>query len=164
LSERSVPEGAGSNGDAPDGIPNGPPVATPAFCEAVAGDLGIKVSAARTAFLNEPTQRVLGVVGWAMDRSEDPEERSRMVISWARKRGAGAFRPAPDEFVSLAGSVGTGEEAHYRENVALARLLARYWHENPKRLARVLDELEIWLNVREEAPNPNITNNGGGGR
>jgi hypothetical protein len=154
LSERSVPEGADNNG-APNGIPDGPPIATAAFCEAVAHDLGIKVSAARTAFLNEPTQRVLGVVSWAMDRSEDPAERSRMVIAWARKRGAGAFRPTPDEFVSLAGSVGNGEEAHYRENVALARLLARYWHENPKRLARVLDELEIWLNVREEAPTTN---------
>lgn len=54
--------------------------------------------------------------------------------------------------MSLAGSVANGYEAHYRENEALARLLARYWHENPKRLARVLDELEIWLNVREDVP------------
>ena len=38
----------------------------------------------------------------------------------------------------------------HRENLALARLLAQYWHENPKRLARVLDEVEIWLNVRED--------------
>ena len=50
-----------------------------------------------------------------------------MVIAWARRRGAGAFRPAPEEYISLAGSVGSGEEAHYRENEALARLLARYW-------------------------------------
>ncbi len=66
MSTSSVPEGAGSNGapnGVPNGIPNGPPVATPAFCEAMAQDLGIKVSAARSAFLNEPTQRVLGVVG-----------------------------------------------------------------------------------------------------
>jgi hypothetical protein len=133
-------------------VPDGAPLATPAFCELVAGELGIKVSAARTAFLNEPTQRVLGVVGWAMDKSEDPEERSRMVIAWARRRGAGAFRPAPDEYVSLAGSVGTNDEGTYRENEALARLLARYWHENPKRLAWVFDELEIWLNVREDMP------------
>ena len=155
MSEESVPQGAR---EAAGGVPAGAPIATPEFCEVVARDLGIKVSAARTAFLNEPTQRVLGVAGWAMDRSEDPGERSRMVIAWARRRGAGAFRPAPDEFVSLAGSVGTGEEAHYRENVALARLLARYWHENPKRLARVLDELEIWLNVCEDVPAPEKTN------
>ena len=163
MSERSLPEGADNN-VAPNEAPNGPPVATAAFCEVVAKDLGVKPSTARTAFLNEPTQRVLGVMGWAMDKSEDPEERARMLLGWARRRGAGAFRPAPDEFVSLAGSVANGYEAHYRENEALARLLATYWHENPRRLARVLDELEIWLNVREEAPAPTNNNGGGGGK
>ncbi len=77
-----------------------------------------------------------------------------MVIAWAKKRRAGAFRPIPDEYVSLAGSLGHGKEAHYRENEALARLLARYWHENPRRLARVLDELEIWVNVFPERLDP----------
>lgn len=156
MSEDSVPQGTKNDGapndSVPDGIPDGAPIATPAYCELVAGDLGIKPSAARTAFLNEPTYRVLGVVGWALDKSEDPEERSRMVIAWARRRGAGAFRPAPDEYISLAGSVGSGEEGTYRENEALARLLAWYWQQHPKRLARVLDELEIWLNVREDMP------------
>ena len=121
-----------------------------AFCEELAEYLGIKPSTAKTAFLDEPTQRVLGVASWARDKSNDHEERARMVIAWAKKRGAGAFRPRPNEYVSLAGSVGHGEEAHYRENEALARLLARYWHQHPHRLARVLEELEIWLNVFPE--------------
>ena len=125
-------------------------VADAAFCEVVAGDMGIKSSSAKTAFLEEPIGRVVGVASWAMEESEDPQERSRMVISWAKKRRAGAFRPVPDEYVSLAGSVGRGEEAHRRENEALARLLARYWSENPRRLARILDELEIWINVFPE--------------
>jgi hypothetical protein len=141
LSERSLPQGAN---DAPTAV------AGPAFCELVAKDLGIKPTTAKTAFLDEATQRVLGVVGWAMDKSNDPDERARMVIAWAKKRGTGAFRPVSDEYVSLAGSVGHGVEAHYRENEALARLLARYWHENPRRLARVLEELEIWVNVFPE--------------
>jgi hypothetical protein len=141
LSERSLPQG-------PNGAPTA--VADPAFCELVAKDLGIKPTTAKTAFLDEPTQRVLGVVSWAMDKSNDPDERARMVIAWAKKRGAGAFRPVSDEYVSLAGSVGHGEEAHYRENEALARLLARYWHQHPHRLARVLEELEIWVNVFPE--------------
>lgn len=63
-----------------------------------------------------------------------------MVCRQVRANGA------PDEYVSLAGSVGQGEEAHYRENEALAR----YWHENPRRLTRVLAELEIWINVFPE--------------
>ena len=61
MSEDSVPQGT-NNGAPNDGAPDGAPIATPAYCELVAGDLGIKPSAARTAFLNEPTHRVLGVV------------------------------------------------------------------------------------------------------
>ncbi len=145
MSDASVPQGTN---DAPVTVANA------AFCELVAKDLGIKPATAKTAFLDEPTQRVLGVASWAMDKSNDQEERARMVIAWAKKRGAGAFRPISDEYVSLAGSVGHGEEAHYRENEALARLLARYWKENPRRLARVLDELEIWVNVFPEQLDP----------
>jgi hypothetical protein len=137
LSKRSVPQGA-------DGAPTS--VADSGFCEELAEYLGIKPSTAKTAFLDEPTQRVLGVASWAMDKSDDSEERARMVIAWAKKRGAGAFRPISDEYISLAGSVGHGEEAHYREN----ETLARYWHKHPHRLARVLEELEIWVNVFPE--------------
>jgi hypothetical protein len=129
-------------------------VADAAFCEAVAEELGIKPSSAKTAFLEEPVARVIGVASWAMEQSQDPQERSRMVMAWAKKRRAGAFRQVPDEYISLAGSVGRGKEAHRRENEALARLLARYWHENPRRLARVLDELEIWINVFPERLDP----------
>jgi hypothetical protein len=141
LSKRSVPQGT-------DGAPIS--VADSGFCEELAQYLGIKPSTAKTAFLDEPAQRVLGVASWAMDKSEDHEERARTVIAWTKKRGAGAFGPVQGEFISLAGSVGRGEEAHYRESETLARLLARYWHENPGRLARVLDELEIWVNVFPE--------------
>ena len=150
MTESSLPE----RGDLPQpgaqggALPQG--VADAAFCKVVAEELGIKPTSAKTAFLDEPIGRVIGVASWAMEESEDPQERSRMVIAWAKKRRAGAFRPVPDEYVSLAGSVGHGEEAHRRENEALARLLTRYWHANPKRLARVLDELEIWINVFPE--------------
>lgn len=145
MSDPSVPQGA-------NGAPERAPTATAAFCELMARDLGVRLTTARTAFLHEPTQRVLGVVGWAMDKSDDPDERARMVLAWARKRKTGAFRPDHEEYVSLAGSVGNGggDEAHYRENERLARLLARYWHENPRRLARILTELEIWINVFPE--------------
>ena len=150
LTEHSLPE----RGDLPQPEDEGGAlpqrVADAAFCEVVAGDLGIKPSSAKTAFLEEPIGRVIGVASCAMEESEDPQERSRMIMAWARKRRAGAFRPVPDEYVSLAGSVGRGAEAHRRENEALARLLSRYWSQNPKRLVRVLDELEIWINVFPE--------------
>ena len=44
------------------------------FCEELAEYLGIKPSRGETA------QRVLGVASWAMDKSEDPEERARMAL------------------------------------------------------------------------------------
>ena len=141
MSERSVPQGT-------DGAPIS--VADPGFCEGLAEYLGIKPSTAETAFLDEPAQRVLGVASWGMDKSDDPEESARTVIARTRTRGAGASGPVQGDFISLAGSVARGEEAHYRENEALARLLARYWHENPGRLARVLEELEIWVNAFPE--------------
>lgn len=159
MSERSVPEGPPVE-EVPDGLQDGVAVATREFCEAVAHDLGIKPATARSAFLGEPTQQVLGVMSWALDRAEDPKERSRMVIGWAKKRGAGAFRPQPDEFISLAGNVVNMTKGTYRENEALARMLVRYWNENPKRLARVLDELEIWLNVFPEKAERNPNGNG----
>ena len=150
MTESSLPE----RGDLPQPeakggvLPQG--VADAAFCEVVAKELGIKPTSAKTAFLEEPIGRVIGVASWVVEESEDPQERSKMIIAWAKKKRAGAFRPIPEEYVSLAGSVGHGEEANRRENEALARLLTRYWHENPKRLARVLDELEIWINIFPE--------------
>ncbi len=150
MTESSVPERGNHPQPEAERDPLPQRVADAAFCKVVAKELGIKPTSAKTAFLEEPLGRVIGVASWAMEESEDPKERSRMVIAWAKKRRAGAFRPVPEEYVSLAGSVGRGEEAHRRENEALARLLSRYWHENPKRLARVLDELEIWVNVFPE--------------
>ncbi len=157
MSEHSVPQGTddapgGDPGKAPDGTPNEAQRASKEFCEAMAKDMGIKASTARTAFVGEPTRQVLGVVGWAMDKSEDPDERSRMVLGWAKERKAGAFRPPSDEYISLAGFGVADPDADcsYRENVQLAKLLLRYWNENPLRFARVLDELEIWMNVCED--------------
>ncbi len=49
-----------------------------------------------------------------------------------------------------AGGRCVGEEGTYRENVALARMLAAYWKENPRRLARILDEVEMWINLKDE--------------
>ena len=146
MSKRSVPEGS-SKHDAPE-----PPTkaADAAFCDAIAEELEVKPGTARTAFLGEPQKRVLGVAEWAMDEApDDAEHRARMIVAWAKKRRAGAFRENPLEFASLMGSVGSteGGDAHYRENEALAKLLALYWIDNPRRLARLLDEVEIWFNA-----------------
>ena len=144
MTDQSVPEGGCKNGHPPQ------PVADAAFCEQVARDLGVKVTTVRTAFIGEDTERVQGVAGWALDRSPDPAERGKMILAWAKKRGYGAFRTSPDEYVSLAGRECKGHRASRQENEALAHLILQYWCANPKRLARVLNEVEIWMNVRDE--------------
>ncbi len=125
-------------------------VADQAFCDEMARDLGVGHGVARTAFMGEATTRVMGVVGWAMDKSDDSQERARMVTAWAKKRRAGAFRTDSEAYFSLAGTACNGEEGTYRENVALAKMLAAYWKANPKRLARILDEVEMWINLKDE--------------
>ncbi len=146
MSERSVPEGAGKHGAQPS-----PTLADVVFCEQLAKELEVRPATARTAFLGEPEKRALGVAEWAMGEApDDPDQRARMIVAWAKKRRAGAFREDPAEFVSLAGGVGgtEGGDPHYREMEALAKLLALYWADNPRRLARVLDEVEIWFNAQ----------------
>ena len=57
MSDGSVPQGSGKH-DAP----RPPTVADAAFCELVAQVLGVKPATARTAFICDAAQRVLGVV------------------------------------------------------------------------------------------------------
>lgn len=145
MTQESVPEGQGKHG-----APASPTTADAVFCKQLAEELEVRPATARTAFLGEPERRALGVAEWALGEApDDPDQRARMIVAWAKKRRAGAFREDPQEFVSLAGSVGgtEGGEPHFREMEALAKLLALYWADNPRRLARVLDDAEIWFNA-----------------
>ncbi len=145
MSIESVPEGTGKHGAQPL-----PSTADAVFCEQLAEELEVRPATARTAFLGEPEKRALGVAEWAMGEApDDPDQRARMIIAWAKKRRAGAFREDPTEFVSMAGGVGgtEGGDPHYREMEAVAKLLALYWADNPRRLARVMDDAEIWFNA-----------------
>jgi hypothetical protein len=66
------------------------------YAEILADELGIKITTARTAFIGEPQRRASEISGWALDNSEDPQERARMVLAWARKHRAGAFADVTD--------------------------------------------------------------------
>jgi hypothetical protein len=74
------------------------------YAEVLADELGVKVSTARTAFIGEPKRRASEISGWALDSSDDPDERARMLLAWARKHRAGAFREVSDgEFLRRMG-------------------------------------------------------------
>jgi hypothetical protein len=114
-------------------------VADDAFCTLIAEDLGVKHTTAKTAFLDEPKVRAIRVVEWALrHQPDDPERRATMILAWAKKRRAGAFREDDGDDSSLA-SVFDREEERFR---GLAEALAAMWVENPASLAAAIRALE----------------------
>jgi hypothetical protein len=95
------------------------------YARLLAEDLEVKETTAHRAFIGEPQKRALDVVAWAFDHApDDPGKRARLILMWAMKREAGAFRKQ-------------GDEEAERE---IARRIARYWSEHPDRLAETLRE------------------------
>lgn len=153
MSTESVPQ---------NGVKHPPPssreiVVDERYAALLAEDLGVKLTTAKTAFLGEPCKRALGVMAWAMEHEpHDPEKRAKMILAWAKKRRAGAFSEAAQDFTGAAmpamknGSNGDGE----RENEVLARIIVEYWVEHPQRFVALLDEVEASVTGK----------NGNGGR
>ncbi len=65
-------------------------------------------------------------------------ERTKMVLAWARKREAGAFRPDDGGNEGLEGILEQEGERFER----LAEALARMWVEHPASLAEAIRALE----------------------
>jgi len=114
-------------------------VADDAFCRLLADDLGVKVTTAKTCFLEEPKVRAIRVTEWALrHQPHDPERRAKMILGWAKKRRAGAFREDKSDDTSLDGIFGREHERFER----LAEALAQMWQENPESLAEAIRALE----------------------
>jgi hypothetical protein len=114
-------------------------VADAAFCELIASDLGVKHTTAKTAFLDEPKVRAIRVVEWALrHQPDDPEQRAKMILGWAKKRRAGAFREDKSGDTSLA-DIFAGEQERFER---LAEALAALWVEHPESLAKAIRALE----------------------
>ena len=94
------------------------------YARLLADDLGVKLTAARTAFIGEPVGRAMQVRDWAFAKApESPEKRAKLILGWAKRKGAGAFRQ-------------DDEDAERQ----IARQIAAYWREHPEKLAEVLRE------------------------
>jgi hypothetical protein len=109
------------------------------FAEVLADDLGIKPTTVRTALIGEPKVRAIRVSEWAARNApDDPKLRGKLLVWWAKKRGAGAFRPDDGADSSLNGILEHEDERFGR----LAEALARMWTENPASLAEAIKALE----------------------
>jgi len=136
---KSLPANAGKHEDGDARPSTRELVADDAFCRLLADDLGVKVTTAKTCFLDEPKVRCIRVVEWALrHQPEDPERRAKMILGWAKKRKAGAFRPDDGDDTSLDGIFGREHERFER----LAEALAQMWVEHPESLAEAIRALE----------------------
>jgi hypothetical protein len=79
------------------------------------------------------------MVRWALKHEDDEGfDTARVLTSWAKKRGRGAWsgRPRPSE------------HREQNPNGELARLLADFWVQHPEDLAALLHRVEASLNGR----------------
>lgn len=152
--ERSVPRGGAKHGrPSTRSI-----VADDGLCAQVAGCLGMDASAARRAFAGEPVKEVLAMVEWAMKHQDEDGEDFDVrpaLLSWAHKRGRGAFREGGRRYRRCGECGGAFRAATMPEDglcgacaedrdrfERLARDLARMWVENPRSLAAAVRALE----------------------
>jgi len=68
-------------------------VADEAFCRQAAAVLLCDPEPIRDAFLGEPAEEALEMVGWALKHERDPGfDAARALPSWAKRRGRGRWR------------------------------------------------------------------------
>jgi hypothetical protein len=81
-------------------------------------------------------EEVLEMVRWALSHEDDEGfDTAKVLTSWAKKRGHGAWsgRPHP-------------ARKQQNRNGKLAQTLADFWAEHPEELAAILDRVEANLN------------------
>ncbi len=122
----------------PAPIPTASIVADGAFCAQAAAVLGCEEGPIRDAFIGEPVEEALEMVRWAISHQQNEEgfDTAEVLTAWAKKRGRGAWSGREPE-PSL---------TQQNLNGRLAGALVRYWSENPRELAAVLDHVEASLN------------------
>jgi hypothetical protein len=110
-----------------------------AFCAQVAAVLMCDEEPIRKAFIGEPVEEVLAMVRWTLSHEDDEGfDAQKVLTDWAQKRERGAWSTRPHK-PSL---------TRQNLNGKLAEALARYWSENPHKLAAILDRVEASLNGR----------------
>ena len=111
-------------------------VAHEGLCKQVAALLLCDPARILDTFAGEPGEEVLEMVRWALSHEDDEGfDTARVLTSWAKKRGRGAWSGRPRR----------PERDPYEE---LARALGRYWKEHPGDLTTLLERAKASLNGR----------------
>ncbi len=106
------------------------------FCKQAAALLLCEEQPIRNAFIGEPAEEVLEMVRWALKHEDDEGfDAAKVLTSWAKKRGRGAWSGRP-------------RRPHRDPYSELAQALASYWAEHPGELTILLDRAESSLNGR----------------
>ncbi len=116
-------------------------VADEAFCAQAAALLMCDEGPIREAFIGEPAEEVLAMVGWALSHEQDEGfVAAKVLTDWARKRGRGAWSTKPPK-----------PEAKQDQKEQLARMLIDFWSEHPEELVALLNRVEVNLNGNGQA-------------
>ena len=108
-------------------------VADESFCAQVAALLLCEEEPIRKAFIGEPVEEVLEMVRWALKHEDDDGfDAAKVLTSWAKKRGRGAWSDRPQ----------SRKPDQDDEAERLAVTLARMWAEHPASLAEAIRALQ----------------------
>ena len=105
-------------------------VADEGFCRQVAALLLCDRGLIHDAFIGEPVEEVLEMVRWALSHEDDEGfDTAEVLISWAKKRGRGAWSGRPRR-----------PERNSDEELTWA--LANFLAEHPRELAELLERVQ----------------------
>jgi hypothetical protein len=110
-------------------------VADEAFCAQVAALLFCDRGPIHDAFIGEPAEEVLEMVRWALSHEDDEGfDPAKVLTSWAKKRGRGAWSGRP-------------RRPERNSDGELTWALANFWAEHPRELAELLERVQARVNA-----------------
>ena len=110
-------------------------VADEGFCGQVAALLLCDLAPIHDAFIGEPAEEVLEMVRWALSHEDDEGfDTAEVLISWAKKRGRGAWSGRP-------------RRPERNSDGELTWALAKFWAEHPRELSELLERVQARVNA-----------------
>jgi hypothetical protein len=110
-------------------------VADEGFCQQAAALLLSNEEPIREAFIGEPAEEVLEMVRWALKHEDDEGfDTAKVLTSWAKKRGRGAWSGRP-------------RRPQRNSDGELTWALANFWAQHPRELAELLERVQARVNA-----------------